>query len=157
MTEVEKNQFDALSTLWKGAWDQFNERRKYEFQISIAVWTAIGSFSGFLLSKDNLKIDKTFAIGVIIGLIWILVLYFNWTYGLAKANKKDRSKAFHYEVKMQNLSRSNFGVGHQNSIQRTGSSVWILTNWSHGTQIWITCIFTLIAIATVFKFSFLNF
>lgn len=90
MDDKIKNRFDSLAILWKGAWEQFNERRKYEFQISLAIWTALASFTALILTGKDIrfepKVDKWAGLGLCI----IFLIYAFWRHHVTKANRKDK-------------------------------------------------------------------
>ena len=48
-----KERVEILTTLSKAASDRFTSRRSYEWQISLALWTAFGASLGFLFHSRN--------------------------------------------------------------------------------------------------------
>jgi hypothetical protein len=150
MTEEEKKLFDALSTMWSGAWKQFNERRNYEWKLSLGVWTACASFIGLVITgriSPHLEGWPIAAALAFLGLLLVLVhCYF--LCGLDHACHNDMDIAKHYELKMQSLSQSPFPDKLEDRLKeargRTG-----LKNWSIVSQAAITLILLLLCYLAV--------
>lgn len=45
-------QLDALKAIRESAFQRWDKRRGYEWQLSISIWTAFAAFSGLVLNKD---------------------------------------------------------------------------------------------------------
>lgn len=146
MTSEEKNQFDAIAALWKGAWEQFNERRRFEFQISLAVWTALASFIALVISKDG-TFNESVLIGTWICAILIFLIYVLWTLGLYRANTFEKRIAFHYADKLRKLSDSEFDRNLKQDLDNSQKSK--MRFWSQAVQIGITFVLSVAAIVSV--------
>lgn len=147
-----KNKFDALAVLWKGAWDQFNERRRYEFQISVAIWTALTAFVAIVITKYEISkypINAWGVFGSFIALSLLNYINFRWVKGLRERNDLDKSIALHYERKMQELSNSGFDDTVNKIRNRLKDKPNLFYSWSHGAQIQITLLFSFSAFLTV--------
>jgi hypothetical protein len=142
MDEKNKRRFDALSILWKGAWDNFHQRRLYEWKFCFMIWAAIAAFIGSLLyGKYNTRNISALIIIIIIGL-FIICLHIIWVRGIYQGNKADQKIAFHYERKMRNLSDSEFPEDLANYLKIIQERSWF---WNHGTQIGMTILLLLAA------------
>ncbi len=145
-----KNKFDALATLWKGAWENFNVRRQYEFKFTFALWTAFAAFISIIITSESETINHNYLIGTIIigGLISLLHLWF--IVGIGRAHNLDREIAIHYERKMQLLSDSEFPQELKTKITQSHKRMGkLLRNWSHFTQAIITILLYLGAILSI--------
>lgn len=150
MDEKTKNRFDSLASLWKGAWEQFNERRKYEFQISIAVWTALGSFTALILTSKDVKFSESVSYCSAVGLIAILGIYANWRNYLAKANRKDFAIAIHYERLLQEISNSQFDESLKSKLALSKRvEKYPILGWAVFSQISITTILCIAAFLSI--------
>ena len=108
MDKNTKNQFDSLYLLYKNAWKNFHERRKYEWKFSIALWGAILTVIISLLSgKFDLffKQHYTFAYYIIIVIFILIILYVHYNYilGISLNHKKDHNIAYYFEEKNAKL------------------------------------------------------
>lgn len=150
MDDKTKNRFESLAILWKGAWDQFNERRKYEFQISLAIWTALASFTGFILTSKEIAFDETVLYSAGGGFMAIFLVYFFWRHNLSIANQKDKEIAFHYERILQSMSDSEFSPTLKSYL---ASNKWVkkypFLSWSPLSQIVVTALLCLAAFFAV--------
>lgn len=108
MTADEKNQFDALRSLWQAAVDRHNRRWDYEWKFSLAVWTSFAAFAGALLSGSVFsgpskswlgEVAFSFLAVVVISVVGGMVrgAYEKWVDGAVEANLLDRDVAAHYE------------------------------------------------------------
>jgi len=154
MEPEEKNQFDSLATLWQGAWNQFNERRRFEFQICLSIWTALAAFTSIMLSKKDseIEISGTVCAFALVVLLALDFLFWFWIKELRKRNDLDKSIALHYETKMQGISNSSFDpLGDIEKMKKQiQSSESIFSTWSHGIQIYITILFSICAFFSLF-------
>ncbi|MDP4196891.1 MAG: hypothetical protein Q8940_17700 [Bacteroidota bacterium] len=139
MEDKAKNEFDSLAVLWSGAWDNFKFRRNLELKFSFAIWAALGTFIGTILS-GKITLNGYFVLQgtIIIGGL-LLILHVVWTYGIGRANNYDRKIALHYERTMQALSKSEFSSELNKELEQGRKNMGkLLSNWSHVTQIFIT-------------------
>lgn len=147
-----KNQFDAINELCKGAWEQFNERRRFEFKVCIAVWTALSAFIALILTGR--LIESSNSIFVIIGtsicVILITVFHSIWIRGLGKANSLDRNIAIHYERFLQKITNTNFPIELENKLKGPRDKMGkLIANWSHRAQIGVTITLAIASILAV--------
>lgn len=146
-----KNRFDSIALLWKGAWDNFNNRRVYEWKICLAIWTVFAIFIGSNISGDY----KIFDIKIIVGIILIggliTIIHARWIFGLGRANRVDREIAIHYERILQKLSNSEFSEKLEKRIKSPRLQMGKVSNWSHSTQIGITLLLYLASILIILK------
>lgn len=150
MDDKTRNQFESLATLWKGAWEQFNERRKYEFQILISIWTALASFTALILSSEKVSFPKEVFIWSRNGLAAIFIVYVYGRVYLEKTNRKDFKIALHYERMLQKLSNSEFDVTLKKKLEKSKLVQKLpFLNWAPLFQIAITLIFCIAALLAV--------
>jgi hypothetical protein len=141
MEEREKRKFDALATLWKGAWDNFHQRRIYEWKFSIAIWTAIAIFIASKIFKNvNIILDPNYLIagGVLISFGHIL-----WIRGIKKRNSCDRKIAIEYEEIMRNMIDFQFSEELKKELDEVRKSWGI---WNHGMQVGLTILLSCAAV-----------
>lgn len=154
MTEDIKRHYDSLATLWKGGWDQFNERRKYEWKVCIAIWTAYAAFVALVITGRITTIDDSVLVGTITCAALIIVLHAIWIHGLGQANRLDRKIAIHYERKMQDLVSHPFPAELESELRGPRDRMGRLTrNWSHQAQMGITLVLSIAAVFTVLSAS----
>ena len=139
MNEDVKRVFDALAELWSGRWENFNQRRIYEWKLSLAIWGAatafiIGCISGKFPQVGLPVLYWTIAIAGAIA-----VLHITWLYGLGVNNENDRTVMHDYEERMRQLVLADFKP---RQFEKSGP----LLNWSHGPQVGITLLLYLGAI-----------
>ena len=153
-----KNQYDSISTLWKGAWDQFNERRRFEFQVSFGVWTFLSAFTAIILTKKDqaVYIDWMVISSAFAALVALNFLYWRFIKELRSRNLLDRDIAFFYEKEMQNLCGMNFDQNITDKIKSVKDPEWVILSWSHGTQILITILLSICAFTSLWYLSFFN-
>lgn len=144
-----KSRFDAIAALWKGAWEQFNERRKFEFQISLAVWTALASFTALVISNEKVTFEKDVRTGTIICIVLICIIYVIWTLGLTRSNAYDKKIAIHYAKILRQLSSSQFDAELENLLKKNQKS--LTRFWSQASQIGVTLVLAIAAILSVFS------
>ena len=142
----EKDRVDALFRLADAAWHSFERRSSYEWQVSFALWSALGLFSGFVLGGR-----VHFSSPASVRMITILICAFLWsiyamvwTPGLYRRNQYDKQLADYFWGKVE----KEFGLEVRKSYPPT--SHW---NWSHGTQIAVTSGLMALAIVSVFLAS----
>lgn len=143
MEEPTKRRFDALSILWQRAWNNFHQRRTYQWKACLAVWMTFASFiginiSGRITTKYSIYI---LFITIIIGLI-IMVFHKWFLYAIARGNNIDRVIAIHYERIMQYISNSQFPGKIKDDIYKIQLN-WgsLLKNPFHASQIGISLLF----------------
>jgi hypothetical protein len=139
MNEKEKNRFDALSILWKGAWDNFHQRRNYEWKFCVSIWTAFSIFIASIIS-GKLVFKSIYILLWLIFYGGIITLFHFWFIsGIQRAHKLDRNIAIHYEKIMQYISNSSFSKELEYDLKEA-RSLWgkLMGHWGPATQIGIT-------------------
>ena len=152
MDEESKKKFDSLAILWKGAWDNFHERTKYDWKFCLAFWTVFVGLIYILiheditLKKEYIPLWPLWVWALFIGLVSTLV-HICWICGIKRADNLDRLIAIHYEEKMQDISNSRFDEKLQKKIDEVRRK-WDEDRfcYSHKLQIGITCMLYLSAI-----------
>ena len=100
----DKERYEAFQFLAKSATSRFLERRKYEWQLAIALWTALGVSAAYLLTQD--KAVSTAIIWFVLGLSFLVVLVyaFVWIPWIAEANDRDQATSYYWESAIEDLT-----------------------------------------------------
>jgi hypothetical protein len=160
MTAEDKNRFDSISVMYKQAWNNFNERRKYESKISFGVYTVYAfTIAGIFIQmeKDTIKGDIFLPGIIVIGLL-VLILHGLYLKGASKANFIDRKIAVHFEKHMQKLTATEFDNDFKtNFISKTNLSEskipFFLCTWDPRVSLLISFILYLSLILTTWVSS----
>lgn len=148
MDEGTKRHFDALSMLWKGRWENFNQRRIYEWKFCIVIWTAFVVFIGNYIFANNKPDDLSELVSSICWIGGIVSLaHIMWLYGLGLKNNRDKMTLWAYERQMRGILNtiSSLPDATENP-DRTGRP---LLNIHHGPQVLMTLVLYAAAILTV--------
>jgi len=146
-----KAELNALEKLRNGAWEEFNNRRIYEWKMSMGVWTALAAFIALILT-GRVKIPFHFSIYAWIVIVSIFFLHAYFSYNLAISNRTDRKKQFFFENKINNILKVSYDDELQKDIataQKRGKRC-PLVDWSQFVQLSVTLILLLIAYSVVF-------
>ncbi|MCX6132613.1 MAG: hypothetical protein NTU47_02270 [Ignavibacteriales bacterium] len=140
MDDNEKRHFDAVNALQERAWDQFNERRRYEIQVSMAFWTAIilaiaGSLT--LVSFPDIPLGRISlaAIGVM-----IFSLHYYWCAGIMQSNRKDRLRAIEYQECLHQMLPFSYSPELKKDLEKSKDQGADLSNWSFIFQVGLTLV-----------------
>ena len=106
---TDKERFDSISILYIQAWDNFNERRRYEIKISYSVYTVYAlAIAGLFMTVKEKYLNDTFIWGTgIVGGVLILI-HLMWLISITRANYIDRKIAIHYEEFLQTIANCCF-------------------------------------------------
>lgn len=152
MDENQKRRFDAIAQLYQRSWEQFNDRRRHEFKITITYWAAIavasaGSFK--LNSPLEIPGGKVTLIGFA---LLIILLHVLWVRGVWRAQGTDQQIAIFYQNALQKIASIEFDqemkdflagrtkqmgkLSHPSAIFQIGVTVLLATilviiYWSH--------------------------
>ena len=105
MTQEEKNKFDALESLRLAAYTSFNDRRMYEWKISISIWSACSILIvGLIQPIEDAKIFPIPAIYIniiapLLG-IAIVIIHYLWSNWIFSANDIDKSMNDYFRDEM---------------------------------------------------------
>lgn len=149
MDDATKRRFDAIASLRTGLWNNFNERRTYEWKLTLGLWTVAAIFiSSFLFSGPPKICDERVRWGGYILAAGAIFLHWSFLRGLSRANATDR-KVMRYD---ENILRSLSGAELSKELD-CEITCWskareqrFLGDWSYGAQFGIT-IFLYAAIA----------
>lgn len=105
MNDDVKRQFDAIATLWKARWDNFNQRRIYEWKFSLAVWTVFLVYLGKYIFNSGWAVDLPSGLPTGVALLGGVVVFAHllWLYGLGAKNLRDKRIMIAYERELQNI------------------------------------------------------
>ncbi len=148
MTEDEKRKADMLFSLCENSWGSFNERRSYEWKLSLAIWTAISVFITIVL-KENLKINDEYSslIGMIVMFV-ITGLHGFWLFSMTKVNNLDILIARFYERRLHNLLSVQFPPEIEEEVEKRKKKKGI---WSPLAQVSITFLLSFTASLLLFR------
>jgi hypothetical protein len=80
-TESKYLKLDALKAIRESAYQRWDKRRSYEWQLSISIWTAVAAFSGIVISKDFV-IENVRLVALVVGGVGICIValhtYYFW-------------------------------------------------------------------------------
>ncbi len=146
-----KTEIDALEELRKGAWEEFNNRRIYEWKMSMGIWTALTAFVALILT-GRVKICSNLAMyaWIVISIIFFLHAYF--IYKLTKSNRMDRKKQFLYEKKINKILDISYDDELKKDIAKRQkmNEKFPLLDWSQSVQLSVTLILLFVAYSVVF-------
>ena len=133
--------------LAEDAWKCLDTPRAYEWKVAFGLWTALAAFSGFVLRGEvPIMPSGIWSVSALFIAIWC-VFTFIWIRGLHLRNSFDRSLAEQYWI----AAEVELGVVSDRAAKRPQfqhEGAW--RNWSHLTQIVVTGIFVIMAIASMF-------
>ena len=145
-----------LEELRKAAYLSFNDRRSYEWKLSLAIWTALAIvIVGLAQQKlQDLTIPGTYfkVVAVVIGLLIIVVhVYFN--NGMARANAIDKTRFQDYSRQIESMLEITRDPKLQKMIGELPSTPnhrWLQWwQWGHLAQIAITLLLTAVTVSLV--------
>lgn len=148
-----KTELDALENLRNGAWEDFNNRRMYEWKMSLGIWTAAASFIAFMLAgHGHLSSDcRNVVLATVVMIsIWCLHAYF--ISKLTRSNRIDREKQFYYEERIKKILEVEFDEKLQRkiAIRQEERERPPLLDWSQAVQMLVTTILLLVALSVIF-------
>jgi hypothetical protein len=80
-----------LEALRLAAYNSFNDRRSYEWKLSLAIWTAIAVLIAGLVQGEKFPfIDRRFGIAATIFGLFVVGMHFYFNVGIARANSIDK-------------------------------------------------------------------
>jgi hypothetical protein len=135
--EIKDPKIKVLSSLSESCWREYDTRRQYEWKVNFALWAGFGIIAGFSI-KENFELEKW---------VWIIIavvfcVYIVWQVGLRNSNRLDQSKRHFYDEKIR-CQLKIYLPEDLNNPPKT-SSKFLLLNWSHGSQIFITGTFLIL-------------
>jgi len=141
------DRLEILLKLAEAAWRDFDTRRPTEWKANLALWGGLGLFSGFVL-KGEAMVPGHLKVVVSVVLVAIGLVYtFGWTRGQYHRNWQDRKIADYFWDRVEEA------LGVRSPRPRCSDSrapPHFLRNWSRGSQVLITWLFVLMAVASVF-------
>jgi hypothetical protein len=135
ITEDQKRLFDALFELYQTAWKQFNERRAYEFKISLTFWAALAAAIAGSLRLKNLPGSR---FTLILVSLFVFALHWIWCRGIGEAQRAERKIAFFYERELQKIAGVEFDEDLSKFLDSLKGTMGLLTNWTYRFQLGVT-------------------
>ena len=154
MTDVERRRFESIETLRRASYDSFNDRRSYEWKLSLSIWTALALLIAGLVQPA--KPDEVFPlsapwswVGGLVAAMLLLFFHGYWSNGAARVNSIDRDAFLHFYQAMQTLLKLPFDATLQNAIKALPRKQgW--KQWSHVVQLLITALLAATAVVIVY-------
>lgn len=151
----EKQRFDSISIMYKQAWGNFNERRKYESKINFGIYTVYAlTIAGILTQLKSNFITIDFVYGVSALSLILFIIHWMFIVGVYRANCKDRMCALYFEKIMQNLTQSDYSVDLLKILAKTQLRGTELPkarkNWNVQVQVLITFVLSVTAIIAAY-------
>jgi hypothetical protein len=145
--DLDRDGLEILLKLADVSWRDFDGRRPTEWRANLALWGALGLFSGLVL-KGETTVPGHLKIVVSVILIVIGGVYtFWWTRGMYKANWDNRNAANYFWDKVEGALEVRFP---RPRYSESPAPAHFLRNWSRRSQVSITWLFVLMAVASVF-------
>ena len=140
MTGDQRNRFQSLFDLCELSWRQFNERRTWEFKISVTIWTALALAIAGSVSVEEAPGIPGGRVTLSIGATLILALHLIWCVGLARAQDADRRIAIFYERELQRLAERSFDQDKDLAAYLEGLGKVVGHKWSYVLQLGVTAL-----------------
>lgn len=104
MNDETATKLQALEALWSGARQRFEQRRSYEWKVSLALWTGLALLPVTLLG-DSRRLQFTVPPICLVGTLaaGAAILHWIWLVGLWASYDHDRDRAIEIEGKMVEL------------------------------------------------------
>lgn len=126
-----KDKIEMLFKLAEQKWNEYNERRSYEWKINFSLWSGIGIITAFCINEINFSKDY---IWLLIGVyVIVFIVYVIFRKGLSNSCANDQIERFKYINKIHELLDIN-------ESRKPHQWKFLGLNWSHFTQIFITLI-----------------
>ena len=138
MSADQKKRFEAMLPLCERAWAQFNERRRYEFKVSLSFWTAIALAVAGSVKLENFPDIPGGIYTLFAASVFIVVCHSFWCWGIRTASKTDQEIAYFYERELQSAVTVEFDEKLKKRIERIKNRCCVLKSWSYVFQVSIT-------------------
>ncbi|SRR6266404_451807 len=150
---------EYIEALRLAAYNSFNDRRSYEWKLSLAIWTAIAVLVAGLVQPGQVAFPFhgiRYGVGATIVGMAIVALHVYFSNCLARANTIDRKKVLNYANQIESalqLPDTDLANEIKNLIVKLPKpfeSRWMLWwQWGHISQITMTILLIAVAVAFV--------
>jgi hypothetical protein len=145
--DFDRDRLEILLKLADVSWRDFDARRPTEWRANLALWGGLGLFSGLVL-KGEATVPGHLRVVVSAILVAIAVVYtFWWTRGMHRRNWQYRNDANYFWDRVEDALEVR---SPRPRCSESPAPTHFLKNYSHGSQVSITWLFVLMAIASVF-------
>jgi hypothetical protein len=146
-----------LEALRQAAYQSFNDRRSYEWKLSLAIWTALAIV---VVGLVRLQTGEVFPlhgplygiVATVVGIL-IVVLHIYFNNGMARANAIDKTRFQHCASEMESILDLKTDPKVQALIDQLPAppkGKWMRWwQWGHLAQIGITILLTIVAVGFV--------
>jgi hypothetical protein len=148
MTDEQKKIFDSTFEMYSLSWQQFNERRSYEFKVSLTFWTALAAAVAGSLHLSILPAIPGGRFTLLLIAISSLSLHGIWCFGIGRAQRAERKIALFYERKLQNLIKAEFDTELNDFLSRLRTTMGLLKNWTYIFQLGVTALLAAALVVT---------
>lgn len=148
MTEEERRRFESLFQLYESAWGQFNERRRFEFKVTLTFWTALAAG---IAGSMTLAVFPSMPGGKLLLCLVALAgvgLHALWCHGIGNAQRADRFVALSYEPELQKLVQGEFSASLKNELEQLQRAMGRLRNWTYVFQLGVTLLLAVTLVGT---------
>lgn len=108
MDEDHKRRFDAIAQLYQRNWEQFNDRRRHEFKVTLTYWAALAVASAGSLKLAHIPKIHGGNFTLVGFALLIILLHALWVRGVWRAQGTDQHIAIFYQKILQTLSDTEF-------------------------------------------------
>ena len=144
MSDGERRRFESLENLRQAAYESFNDRRSYEWKLSLAIWTGQAIFLAGLVqplgATENFPLQAPWGwIGASLAGLVLVLLHITWSNGASKANSVDKGAWIHFAMVMQEMVNAPFNSDLLCEIAALPTNRnW--RQWSHFAQVTVTAL-----------------
>ena len=153
----DKEKFEALEVLRKGAWDKFSSRIPHEWKACLALWALLAAFAATLLGGGKINLNCMSKICVTVLGVIMLGIHILWLFGLARAAEINQKMEHELRNKMLEEIEGNFKWSDEELKKiiekrcQTAKAKWYqigfyLYNWSQVTQAAMTLVLVIFVI-----------
>jgi hypothetical protein len=142
------NNSQVLFQLCQLAWNQFNERRRYEIKISLTFWTALAAATAGSLNLPSLPAIPGGRVSLILAAIFVFLLHIIWCAGIGRAQLADRKIAIFYERQLQKIIKTEFDDELKRLLDNLKKKMGGITNWTYIFQLGLTAFLCIVLVLT---------
>lgn len=146
MDDEKRNRFESIFQLYDLSNKQFNERRNYEFKVSIGFWTVLVAAIAGSISLAELTSVPNGNCWLLVVAIIITFLHVLWIFGLYIVAHRDRLRGISYETKLKKIADvGDFDKETEDYIQRVNESR-LIKIWAVFFNVSVTALLALVLV-----------
>lgn len=147
-----KTRLEALEKLRNVAWEEFNNRRIYEWKMSMGIWTALAAFIALILT-GRVEISFNFWHILIAALVIVIMvcIHFYFMHKLFESNSIARDKEFFFENVIMEILTIHYSSELRDRIgKRQAAKDKCFLDWAHWVQLAVTLVLATLAFIAVY-------